>query len=119
MKRVGLWEEIGPHYEPMPLPKETRGRALSPEERVKLFEAAQTSTNWQAAFLFAMLSINTTAGPKEIATLRLKDVDLDNRLIIVQPGGAKNVHRIRPIPLNEEAFKAAKLAVVRENLRLD
>ena len=113
LKRVGLWEEIRPHYEPMPLPKETKGRALSDEEKVKLFEAAQTSTNWQSAFLFAMLSINTSAGPKEIATLRLKDVDLDNRVIMVQPGGAKNVHRVRSIPLNEEAFKAATLAVAR------
>jgi hypothetical protein len=60
-----------------------------------------------------MLSINTTAGPKEVATLRLKDVDLERRIITVQPEGAKNPHRIRPIPLNDEAFKAAEMAVTR------
>ena len=31
----------------------------------------------------------------------------------MQPEGAKNEHRARPIPLNDEAFKAAKLAVSR------
>jgi hypothetical protein len=79
LKRVGLWEGIRANYEPIPLPKESRGRALSPEERTKLFEAAQKSSNWEAAFLFAMLSINTTAEPKEIATLRMKDIDVADR----------------------------------------
>jgi len=97
----------------MPLSKESRGSVLSPEDRTKLFEAAQAKPHWQAAFLFDMISINTSAGPKEVATLRLKDVDLENRLIVVQPGGAKNVHRVRPIPLNQEAFQAVKLAVAR------
>jgi hypothetical protein len=61
------------------------------------------------------MSINTSAGPKEILTLRLKDMDLENKepVIHIQPAGAKNTGRIRSIPLNEEAFKAAQLAVER------
>jgi len=41
----------------------------------------------------------------------MKDIDVERRLLTVQPEGAKNVHRIRPIPLNEEAFKAVRLAM--------
>jgi len=113
LKRVGRWDEVGPDYEPLPLPREPRGRALTDEEKKKLFEAAKTDANWEAAFLFAMLSINTTMGPKETLTLRLKDVDLTARFVNVQPEGAKNAYRVRVIPLNEEAFKAAVLAVAR------
>jgi integrase len=71
--------------------------------------------NWEGAFLFAVLSINTSAGPKEALTLRLKDVDLDldKPVIHVQPESAKNTGRVRSIPLNEEAFKAAQLAIER------
>jgi integrase len=113
LKRIGRWSEIAPNYQPLPLPKEKRGRALGEEEKKRLFLAAQSSSNWEAALLFALISVNTTTGPKETATLRLKDIDIEKRLLTVQAEGAKNVHRIRPIPLNEEAVNAVKLALVR------
>src|SRR5205814_2872796 len=72
-----------------------------------------TNPNWEAAFLFALISVNTTAGPKETSTLRLKDIDLDQRLMFVQPEGAKNQYRVRRIPLNDEAFNAVKLVIAR------
>ena len=100
-------------YQPLPLPKRKRGRALAPEEKDRLFKLSATNPNWEAAFLFATISVNTSAGPKETATLRLKDIDLERRLLTVQLEGAKNEHRIRPIPLNEEAFKAVTLAISR------
>jgi integrase len=100
-------------YQPLPLPKEIRGRALSELERKKLLETAASDPNWLAACCFARISVNTTAGPKEVMTLRLKDVDLANRLFFVGPQGAKNIHRIRPIPLNDEAFEALRTALGR------
>lgn len=113
LKRIGRWAEIAPNYQALPLPKEKRGRALRDEQKELLFRVSAHNPNWEAAFLFAMISVNTTAGPKETATLRLKDVDLERRVIVVQPEGAKNVHRIRPIPLNDEAYRATKLAMAR------
>jgi integrase len=74
-----------------------------------------TNAHWEAAFIFATISVNTSAGPKEVRTLRLKDIDLERRTMTVQPEGAKNAHRIRPIPLNDEAFKAVKAAISRAN----
>src|ERR1700730_1149304 len=113
LKRVGRWDEIGRDYEALPLSQEGCGRTLTDHEKQRLFQTASANPNWEAAFLFAMISINTTAGPKETATLRLKDVDLTTRVMRVQPEGAKNAYRVRGIPLNEEAFKGAALAVVR------
>ena len=100
-------------YQPLPLPKEIRGRALTEPERKKLLDTAASDPNWLAACCFARISVNTTAGPKEVMTLRLKDVDLANRLFFVGPQGAKNIHRIRPIPLNDEALDALTIAMQR------
>lgn len=111
-KRIGM--PIA-DYQPLPLPKAERGRALSHEERERLLRIAASNPNWEAAYLFAMISVNTSAGPKETYTLRLKDVDLERGAIQIQPGGAKNIHRIRSIPLNDEALKAARRAIERAN----
>ena len=109
-KRIGIPLD---DYQPLPLPKGERGKVLSEEQRERLLRIAKSNPNWEAAYLFAAVSVNTSAGPKETATLRLKDVDLESRFIKIQPGGAKNVHRIRTIPLNDEALQAATLAVER------
>lgn len=113
LKRAGRWFSIEPYYQPLPFSKEQRGRVLSEDERKRLFLVAQSNPNWEAAYLFALISVNTTAGPKETYTLRLKDIDLERRLLTVQPEGAKNSYRARPIPLNDEALYAAKLALAR------
>jgi integrase len=113
LKRIGRWPEIAPDYQPLPLPKEKRGRALRDEQREVLLRVASSNPNWKAAYLFAVISVNTSAGPKETSTLRLKDIDLINKILTVQPGGAKNLHRIRRIPLNEEALAGVNLAIER------
>lgn len=116
LKRIGKWQEIEPQFQALPLPDHGPGRVLSPEERTRLFKVSARKEDWEAAFLFAVLSINTSAGPKEIYTLRLQDVEIENKnepFINVQPAGAKNTGRIRSIPLNDEAYKAAQLAVER------
>lgn len=113
LKRIGRWPELVLDYQPLPLPKEKRGRVLADQEKIRLFAAAASSPNWEAAFLFGMISINTTSGPKETASLRLKDIDLERETMRVQPEGAKNDHRTRVIPLNVDALKAIELAIAR------
>lgn len=113
MKRIGRWPELAADFQPLPLPKKMRGRALREEERERLFRIAKSKPEWEGVYAFGLISINTTAGPKEAMTLRLKDVDLDDRTMTVQPEGAKNVHRVRRIPLNDEAMLGVKLAIKR------
>ena len=86
---------------------------MTDTERVRLFAAAASSPTRLATYLFAVISVNTTAGPSELLTLRLKDIDVANRTIRIQPEGAKNVHRVRVIPLNDESFGALSKAVAR------
>lgn len=116
LKRIGRWQEIGPDYQPLPPAKTECGRALRDEERTRLLKLAASQPHWQGAYSFMAISINTTAGPKETMTLRLKDVDVEERIMFVQPEGAKNVHRPRRIPLNEEALAAVKMALKRARL---
>jgi integrase len=113
LKRTGRWSEIGHDYQPLPTSKESRGRALTDAERARLFAMAASSPTRQATYLFAVISVNTTAGPSELLTLRLKDIDLANRTIGIQPEGAKNTHRVRVIPLNDESFSALTKAIAR------
>jgi integrase len=63
---------------------------------------------WDVAYCAFVISINTTAGPGEIRYLRLQDIDLEKRIMRVQPEGAKNLHRIRPIPLSDSALEAVR-----------
>jgi integrase len=117
LKRIGRWAEIAADYQPLPVSKAMRGRALRDDERERLFAtaiaAAAKDPMSEALVLFMQISINTTAGPKEVLTLRLKDIDLEHRTLTVQPEGAKNAHRIRRIPLNDGAFPAASMALAR------
>jgi integrase len=113
LKRTGRWSEIGHDYQPLPTSKESRGRALTDAERVRLFAVAASSPARQATYLFAIISVNTTADPSELLTLRLKDIDIANRTIRIQPEGAKNAHRVRVIPLNDESLGALTAAMSR------
>lgn len=38
---------------------------------------------WEMAYLFGLISVNITAGPKEVFTLRHKDVELEHRTITI------------------------------------
>jgi integrase len=100
-------------YQPLPLSKERVGRVLSDAERLRLTRVASSNAQWEAAYLFAVISVNTTAGPKEVCSLRLKDVNFQREEFYVPPKGAKNRFRARPIPLNVEALDAMKQAIAR------
>jgi integrase len=106
LKRVGRWQDVGYDYQRLPEPKQSPGRALSDQEYERLFRVAQSRPEWEMAYLFAAISVNTTCGPKEVYTLRLRDVNLEEGFLRVQPDGAKNTHRIRVIPLNPIARAA-------------
>jgi len=111
LKRIGRWQDVGFDYQRLPEPKQSVGRALSDQEYARLFRVAQSRPEWEMAYLFAAISVNTTAGPKEVWSLRLRDLNLEEGFLRVQPDGAKNVHRIRVIPLNPIARAAIERAL--------
>jgi hypothetical protein len=60
LKRIGKWNEIEHQYQALRLLDRGPGRVLSPEERTRLFQVSARKENWEGAFLFAVLSINTS-----------------------------------------------------------
>src|SRR5690242_15583475 len=111
LKRVNRWGAIVDDYQPLPLPKEPRGRALTEEEEYRLFSIGALNPNWEVCYNVALLSAHTGCGPGEIKHLRLKDVFLGNgdpklAWIRITASGAKNKYRIRTIPLDKQAHQA-------------
>jgi integrase len=115
LKRIRKWAEVAPFHSPLPLPRESPGRAMTPEEERKLFRVGALNPNWEVAYWLAILSANTAAGPGELCGLRIGDVsvaDASTARIYVHEH-VKNKNRIREIPLNSDAFTAAKTLVER------
>lgn len=106
MKRCALWDEIGPAYEPLPLPKKSKHRRLTPEEEEILHRVGPSNPNWDVAYCCTVLTINTTCGFGELRFLRRMDIDSIERTIHVQIEGCKNEYRERVIPLIPTAWRA-------------
>src|SRR6266550_809121 len=110
LKRIRRWNEVSPFYEPLPMPRQSVGRAMTPEEERKLLAAGALLPSWATAYRLAMLSMNTVAGPAELLGLRLRDVSVENpetaRIFISED--TKNKYRVREVPLNPDALVAAK-----------
>jgi integrase len=118
LKRIRRWEGVKEHFEPLPMPQESPGRALTPEEEKKLLQAGASRPEWARAYNLTILSINTAAGPSEMVNLRIRDCFVDNpqtaRIYIHE--NVKNKYRVRDVPLNVDALGAVKalLALARE-----
>jgi integrase len=108
LKRIGTWGEMAHDYQPLSLPKESPHRALTELEEERLYRIGPRFPEWDVAYCAFVISINTSAGPGEIRHVRLMDVNWDERIINIQPEGAKNDGRIRRIPLNDPALEAVQ-----------
>jgi len=110
LKRIRRWVEIEPHYEQIPLPKESVGRALTPDEERRMLQAGASRPSWARAHNLIILSLHTAAGPSEMLGLKLQDCFVDNpntaRIFIHE--NTKNKNRVREVPLNVDALGAVK-----------
>jgi integrase len=98
MKAAKVWTHIAEEYKPLPEDKRGPGRALELEEERLLLETAREKPEWDAAFLAALASSNTTMRGHELKRLRLQDVDLVDRHVIIRKSKTKGGERT--IPLN-------------------
>jgi integrase len=115
LKRAGRWKHIAPYYEPLPLPSEGKPKVMTHQEEMRLFDVAQSSPEFELAYLAASLTVNTTAAGSELRNVRLRDLALNipKPSITVDADTAKNNARGRTIPLNPTAIMIAGLCVAR------
>lgn len=95
LKQFKLWHVVGQDYKPLPENKSI-GRALTPEQELRLFTVASSSGEWNVAFWVSLIAANTTAGGCEIRNFRLQDIQIESKALCVRVG--KNRFRARTIP---------------------
>ena len=105
LKSCGRWRALADHVRNLPERQHPVGRALTGEERQRLFDAAASNPEWEHVYCAAVVAANTSMRPVEVKHLRRRDVDLVKRLLHVRRSKNESSHRV--IPLNASALKAA------------
>jgi integrase len=113
LKEARCWAPLSEDYKK--LREDTRGPgiALSPEQERHLFETAGLNPAWDAAYFAGLLAVNTTMRGGELKGLRLRDLDLIGKAIVVERATTKTDAGRREIPLNETALWAVSRLVDR------
>jgi len=113
LKRARLWHRAADDVKPLPV-RSNIGRALAPDEEVRLLRVARSRPEWQTARLAMILALNTTCRGCELKGLQWCDVDFLSRSIIIRR--SKTEAGIRTIPLNTNAWKA--ILELRDRIKL-
>lgn len=104
LKFCGRWRALADHVHFLPERQGGVGRALTPEQRQRLFDTAASNPEWEHVYCVAIVAANTSMRPVEVKHLRRCDVDLAKRLVHVRRSKNQTSHRV--IPLNASALKA-------------
>ncbi len=92
------------------------GRALTPAEQKRLFEAAASNPEWEHVYCAAVLAANTSMRGVEVKHVRRRNIDLEKVWDVESATGkgvlyvtrSKNETSKRPIPLNQAAREAVE-----------
>jgi integrase len=103
LKRARLWARVADDIRPLREPS-TIGKALTEEEKRRLFKTAVMRPEWETAYLAAILCLNTTARGCELKGLQWPDVDLFARTLTIRK--SKTAAGERVVPLTDVAASA-------------
>jgi len=115
LKKAKLWGHLADDYTPLKTEVSDIGRALSREELRHLASVATFEVDWMAAFHGSVLAANTGLRGGEVKRLKLGDIDLEKRRIVIRRAGTKSDAGAREIPLNQDAVQAVRILLVRAN----
>jgi len=110
LKHHDQWKLDG-KYEPLREPVSEVGRSLTPEEEVRLIDAAKSRPQWAVAYHATILENETGMRGVEVRNLQVKRIDLMAREIHLQKSKTKG--GVRTIPLNGDALDSVKELLVR------
>lgn len=104
MKRAGAWTvKLEEAYEPLQREETEIRRAMTPQEQQHFLTIAAERQEWQFVYWYSILALRSTASNCEMRGLRIGDIALDSGIIQIGRDYAKNRHRIRTIPLPDDA----------------
>ncbi len=101
LKRAKRWHTMADEIKPLKEPR-TIGRALSPDEKALLLQAATGKPEWETAYYAAIIALNTTMRGCEIRGLRWGDIDLLADTLTIRK--SKTAAGERVIPLTPDAL---------------
>ncbi len=105
LKHEGQWARIQPDYKRLSEAGQSPGRALSPDESLKLFTAAESKDEWMVAYQAAVVANDTGMRGVELRNLRLADIDtVAGKIVIRRTKGNNGL--FRTIILTNDALKA-------------
>jgi integrase len=114
MKRGDAWSgTLDRCYEPLKRQYSEVRHAMTPEEQARFLEVASEREEWSLVYHYSLLALATTASNAEMRGLHLSDIDLNRRLLSIRREHAKNRHRVRTIPMNDQAIWAASRLIER------
>src|SRR5207244_1696599 len=105
LKRGKQWARLADDVEMLPQ-KSKPPRILSPEEKAKLIETAESKPIWLVAYCASVLALNTTMRSCELRGLHWKEVDLFEKVLSIRRQSTKTDAGARLIPLNRDAVVA-------------
>lgn len=103
LKRAKRWHFIGDEIPHLPERKDI-GRALAPDEKLRLLRIASSRPEWEIAYLASVLALNTTMRGCELKRLRWRDVDFIEHTLVVRRATTKTDAGERVIPLNKDSM---------------
>lgn len=98
-------------YEALPEPVSEVGRALSPEEEVRLLDMARSRPEWFVAYHATVLENETGMRGVEVRNLEIKRIDIQAQEIRLAKSKTKT--GVRTIPLNADAFASVQALLQR------
>jgi integrase len=105
LKAEDQWKRLAEDVSRLPETNSPPGRALTPEESVRLFTIAESKDEWLTAYLAATVANDTGMRGVELKHVRVADIDVDNRkLTITRAKGNNGLYRT--VILTNDALKA-------------
>jgi integrase len=103
LKRAKRWHFVEDEVPRLPERRDI-GRALQPEEKLRLLKVAQSRPEWETAYLASVLALNTTMRGCEVKQLRWRDIDFMDQSLVIRRSKTRAGERL--IPLNANAYNA-------------
>lgn len=115
MGKAGAWTpELQKEYEPFHFDEPEVQRALTPDEQNAWVEVSRLKERWSLVHHYSVIAFGTCAGPKELTSAKLGNLNMFHQVLTISARSAKNRHRIRTIPLvNPEVLWAAEQLIER------
>ena len=104
LKKAKRWHQVAADIKPLRQTSTPVGRALEPDQKMRLLEIAATKPEWLVAWCASQLTLNTTMRSCELKSLRWRNINFAERLLRLEY--SKTPTGLRTIPLNEPAYQA-------------